>query len=81
MFWYKSEMIKITHGFFNGAIVHEEDVATLDELINKRANEGWMLVTYSFMTDLKGLENEQLLITFRREQGKYIPALHNANRE
>ena len=45
----------------------EKDVAMLDELLNRRAAEGWELVTYDYMatsTQIRGA----FMITFRQEQ-------------
>ena len=45
---------------------NEDDAAELDELLDRRAAEGWELVTYDYMAtsvQIKGAFN----ITFRRE--------------
>jgi hypothetical protein len=67
MFEYQSEIIHIgPKGFkFVKTVVNHADIAKLDELIAKRAAEGWELVTYSSMVDnVVGCIN--IIVTFKR---------------
>ena len=63
MFEYKSEVVTVTKT--TGIVsknLNEKDVSILDELINKRAAEGWELVTHSIST--VGLA--QFVVTFKK---------------
>ena len=64
MFIYKSEILKTTFKWFNDS-ASEEDVYNLDRLINERAQEGWELVTYSYMVNVLGWRSA-ILVTFRK---------------
>ena len=66
MYTYKTEILQVSTKWFSDK-ANDKDVALLDELINKRASEGWELVTYDYMatsTQIKGA----FVITFRREK-------------
>ena len=65
MFEYKSDVVTATKttGILSKNL-NEKDVAILDELINKRAAEGWELVTHSLST--VGLA--QFIVTFKKEK-------------
>jgi hypothetical protein len=65
MFEYKSEILKISYKLLKASI-NEEEVRRLDDLINKRAAEGWLLVTYTFMGGSDNLRNG-ILVTFKKE--------------
>ena len=45
---------------------NEEDAANLDELINRRYQEGWELVTYNYMATSSQIKGA-FIITFRKE--------------
>jgi len=62
MFNYKSEVYipSNTAGIFK--VLSDKDTSVLDELINKRAAEGWELVTHSVAG------NNQFIFTFKREK-------------
>jgi len=64
MFIYKSEILKTTSKWFSHS-ANEEDVSNLDKLINKRATEGWELVTYSYIENVWGMRSA-ILVTFRK---------------
>ncbi|MCL2642755.1 MAG: DUF4177 domain-containing protein [Candidatus Bathyarchaeota archaeon] len=66
MFEYKSEVLVTTVKWVNDR-ANEIDVARLDELINKRTEEGWEFVTYSYMANTVGIRSA-ILITFRKEK-------------
>ncbi|MDR1954836.1 MAG: DUF4177 domain-containing protein [Candidatus Methanoplasma sp.] len=64
---YKSEVLKVSFKLIKSSIEPEE-VTKLDELINKRASEGWDLVTYTFMGGGGGSDfGRGILVTFRRD--------------
>ena len=65
MMKYKTEIVKVSFKFLKSSI-KEEEVTELNDLISKRASEGWELVTYSFMGD-GGSFGRGVLITFKRE--------------
>ena len=67
MFEYKTELLdsRSKWGFNDSA--DEKDVEKLDEFLNKRASEGWELVTYSYMTNAFGVKST-FAITFRRKK-------------
>ncbi|MCL1976542.1 MAG: DUF4177 domain-containing protein [Candidatus Bathyarchaeota archaeon] len=68
MFEYKSEILITTIKWVNDS-ANEADVARLDELINKRTQEGWEFVTYSYMANgLTAHIRSAILITFRKEK-------------
>lgn len=65
MYTYKTEIMMVGAKFWSDK-ANEKDAAELDALLNKRAAEGWELVTYDYMatsTQLKG----GFIITFRKE--------------
>jgi hypothetical protein len=63
MIVYKSEILKISYKMFKSSI-NEEEIHRLDDLINKRAAEGWQLVTYSFVGGSDNLSYEKLRSRF-----------------
>jgi len=66
MFEYKTEILKTGIKWLSDK-ANEADVSSLDELINKRASEGWELVTYSYMaTSIQA--RGATLITFRKQK-------------
>jgi hypothetical protein len=67
MLKYKSEVMKVTFKLIMSSI-NEEEVTELDKLINKRASEGWELVTYTFMGGGGGNDfGRGILLTFKRD--------------
>lgn len=67
MYEFKTEILKTSkkYGFHDSA--NEKDIRKLDELLEKRQEEGWELVTYSYMTNAFGLWSAYS-ITFRRNK-------------
>ena len=65
MYKYKTEIVKVKFKFF-AAKANKKDISVLDEVVNKRAEEGWELVTYSFMAPA-GSFRSSFVITFRQE--------------
>ena len=64
MYQYKSEILWVSTKWLSDK-ASDEDAAVLDELLNRRAAEGWELVTYDYMAtgiQIKGA----FIITFRR---------------
>ena len=64
MYTYETEILQGSSKWFSDK-ADDKDIALLDELINKRASEGWELVTYDYMatsTQIKGA----FVITFRK---------------
>jgi len=62
---YKTELLPVSMKFLSDK-ASEKDAAELDELLNRRAAEGWELVTYDYMatsTQVRGA----FIITFRKE--------------
>lgn len=66
MFEYKSEVMETSVKWFKDS-ANETDVSRLDELINKRTEEGWEFVTYSYMANVTS-SRSAILITFRKEK-------------
>lgn len=65
MYIYKSEILKAGYKFASDK-ADEKDIALLDELINKRAAEGWELVTYDYMATSSQIRGA-FVVTFRQE--------------
>jgi hypothetical protein len=63
MYEYESEQVKMHFNLIKEG-VKSEAISRYDDVLNKRAGEGWELVTSSFVADLAGA----ILITFRREK-------------
>ena len=66
MIIYKTEILTVGYKVMSDK-ADEKDIAMLDELLNKRAAEGWELVTYDYMatsTQIKGA----FVITFKQER-------------
>ena len=66
MYIYKSEILKLGVKFWSDK-ANDEDAAVLDELLNRRAAEGWELVTYDYMATSSQIKGA-FIITFRKEQ-------------
>ena len=67
MYEYKTELLdsRLKWGFNDSA--DEKDIEKLDELLNQIAEEGWELVTYSYMTNAFGVKSA-FAITFKRKK-------------
>ena len=66
MYEYQSEILWVGEKFFSDK-ANDKDCAELDKLLNKRAAEGWELVTYDYMAtsfQIKGA----FIVTFRKEK-------------
>ena len=66
MYTYKTEILTVSTKWFSDKAT-VEDILMLDELLNRRAGEGWELVTYDYMatsTQIKG----GFVVTFRKEK-------------
>ena len=62
---YKTEILMVGTKFWSDK-ANDKDATELDELLNRRAAEGWELVTYDYMatsTQIKGA----FIVTFRKE--------------
>ena len=66
MFEYKTEVLSTGVKWFSDK-ANDADVLALDQLINKRASEGWELVTYSYMATSVQARGATL-ITFKRQK-------------
>ncbi len=64
MYTYKTEILKVSSKWFSDK-ANEADIAELDELLNKRAEEGWELVTYDYMATSVQVRGA-FVITFRK---------------
>ena len=62
---YKSEILKVGTKFWSDK-ANDEDVAKLDELLNKRAEGGWEFVTYDYMATSSQIKGA-FIITFRKD--------------
>ncbi len=66
MYIYKTEIMKVGVKFWSDK-ANEEDAFALDELLNRRAAEGWELAAYGYMATSNQIKGA-FIITFRREQ-------------
>ena len=66
MYIYKTEIMKVGVKFWSDK-ANDEDAAALDELLNRRAAEGWELAAYDYMATSNQIKGA-FIITFRREQ-------------
>ena len=66
MYRYHSDILWTGTKFFSDK-ANEEDAAALDEFINRKAEEGWELVTYDYMATSSQLKGA-FIITFRRNE-------------
>lgn len=64
MFEYKSDVLYTKTKWLTDK-AEPDDVQELDNLINKRAQQGWELVTYSYMSTFFQIKGATL-ITFKR---------------
>ena len=65
MIAYKTEILPASFKIFTDK-ANERDAAELDELLNRRAAEGWELVTYDYMATSVQVRGA-FIITFRKE--------------
>ncbi len=65
MIRYESEILKVGTKFWSDK-ANEEDAAILDELLNRRAAEGWELVNYDYMATSSQVRGA-FLVTFKKE--------------
>ena len=65
MYTYKSEILTVGSKWFSDK-ADEKDASELDELLNRRAAEGWELVTYDYMATSVQIRGA-FIITFRKE--------------
>ena len=65
MYQYESEILTVGSKWFSDK-ADEKDAAELDELLNRRASQGWELVTYDYMATSVQIKGA-FIITFRRE--------------
>ena len=66
MYVYKTEIMKVGVKFWSDKAC-PEDAEALDELLNRRAAEGWELVTYDYMATSSQIKGA-FIITYRREK-------------
>ena len=64
MYTYRTELLMVSTKLWSDK-ANEKDAAELDELINRRAAEGWELVTYDYMATSVQIKGA-FIITFRR---------------
>ena len=66
---YKSEIVEMPTKFFKG-FISEEKVCEINDLINKRAAEGWALVSHTYMFEVgESAKDNALHITFEAAEG------------
>ncbi|MBQ4289544.1 MAG: DUF4177 domain-containing protein [Clostridia bacterium] len=65
MYTYKTELLWVSKKIWSDK-ANEEDIAILDELINKKSAEGWELVTYDYMATSSQIRGA-FIVTFRKE--------------
>ena len=66
MYIYKTEILTVSTKWFSDK-ADVGDISMLDELINKRAADGWELVTYDYMATSLHIKGS-FVITFRKHQ-------------
>ena len=66
MFVYRSELLTTSIKWWNH-IANYEDMARLDDLLNKRAADGWELVAHSYMPNFFSF-HDAILVTFRKQK-------------
>ena len=64
---YRSEIMETVVKWFNDSASQIEDLPRFDNLINSRAEDGWELVTHSYMVNVWGARSS-LLLTFRKQK-------------
>ena len=66
MYIYKTEILKVGTKFWSDK-ADDKDAAELDEFLNRKAAEGWELVTYDYMATSAQIRGA-FIVTFRKEQ-------------
>ncbi len=77
MYTYKSEVLSTTFKWIKDS-ANEKDVQMLDELINKRASEGWEFICHSFMANVAS-GRSAILVTFRKEKKRGVLFMKKVN--
>lgn len=70
MFEYKTEVLKTGVKWLSDK-ANDADVTALDELINRRASEGWELVTYSYMATSAQVRGATLIYIQKTKVNSY----------
>lgn len=65
MYQYKTEIMKVATKMWSDK-ASPEDAAALDELLNKRAAEGWELANYDYMATSNQIRGA-FIITFKKQ--------------
>lgn len=65
MYTYKTEILTVGTKWLSDK-ADADDIRELDDLLNRRAAEGWELVTYDYMATSLQIKGA-FVITFRRE--------------
>ena len=65
MYTYRSEILKVSTKWFSDK-ANEDDLLELDELINRRIQEGWELATYDYMATSSQIRGA-FIVTFKKE--------------
>ena len=66
MYIYKTEILPVSTKFFSDK-ANEKDAEALDELLNRRAKEGWELAAYDYMATSSQIKGS-FIITFKKEK-------------
>ena len=66
MYTYKTELLWVSKKWFSDK-ANEDDIAMLDECINKKSAEGWELVTYDYMATSSQVRGA-FIVTFRKQK-------------
>ena len=65
MYTYRTEILTVSTKWFSDK-ANENDIAELDALVNRRAQEGWELATYDYMATSSQIRGA-FLVTFKKE--------------
>lgn len=65
MYIYKTEILPVSVKFWSDK-ASEADASALDELLNRRAAEGWELAEYDYMATSSQIRGA-FIVTFKRE--------------
>lgn len=63
---YKSEILYVSKKIWSDK-ANEKDIAMLDDLLNRRASEGWELVTYDYMATSSQIRGA-FVITYKKSE-------------
>ncbi len=69
MYEFKTELLESSIKWGLNDSASPKDLEKLDEFLHKKQDEGWELVTYSYMTNAFGVKSA-FAITFRRKKKK-----------